>query len=239
VTVDDPVLPSLEAVTVAVPAVSAVTTPEVETDATTALLELHVIARPDNTLLLASRVTAESCTVPPIWRVLVAGDTDTVATGAGAAALTVIAADAVCPSLEAVTDVLPALTALTRPEAETVAIAAFADPQVTTRPVSTLLFASRVTTESCCDPPICRVALVGDTETDATGIVGGALTFSAEESVLPSLEAMIIAVPGPTAVTSPDAATVAMLVLELTQVTVRPTRLLPLESSIVAVATAF
>jgi hypothetical protein len=236
VTVDDPVLPSLEAVTVAVPAVSAVTKPDVETVATTALLELHVIARPDNTLLPASRVTADSCTVPPIWSVLVAGDTVTAATGARA---TVIAADAVCPSLDAVTVVLPAVTALTRPELETVAIAAFAEPQVTTLPVSTLLFASRVTTESCCDPPICRVALVGDTETDATGIVGGALTFSAEESVLPSLEAMIIAVPEPTAVTSPVAATVAMLVLELTQVTVRPTIVLPLESSMVAVATAF
>jgi hypothetical protein len=43
---------------------------------------------------------------------------------------------------------LPAATAVTKPEAETVLTPVLLEPQVITRPVSTLLFASRVTAES-------------------------------------------------------------------------------------------
>jgi hypothetical protein len=77
----------------------------------------------------------------------------TVATGAGAAA-TVINAEPVLPSLVAVIDALPAETAVTSPEAETVAIAVLAELQVTTRPVRTLLLASRVVADNCCVAPI-------------------------------------------------------------------------------------
>jgi hypothetical protein len=66
----------------------------------------------------------------------------------------------------------------------------------------------------------------------------GALTLRAEELLLPSLEALIIAWPAPVALTVPAASTVAMLVFELSHVTVRPEIGDPLESASVAVATA-
>jgi len=160
----------------ALPAATAVTRPDVETVATAMLLEFQMTTRPVSTLLSASKVTAESCTVPPICRLDVAGDTETDATGTGGAALTLTAAEPVCPSLEAVIDAVPAATAVTRPDAEIVAIPMLAEAQLITRPESTLVFASRVTAESCAVAPICRVDVAGDTDTDATGIGAGALT---------------------------------------------------------------
>jgi hypothetical protein len=169
--------PSLDAVIDTLPAATAVTNPEPETVAIPRLAELQVITRPVSTLPLASLVTAESCAVPPTWRFAVAGDTDTDATGTGAGALTLIAAEADCPSLEAVIDTLPAAKAVTRPEPETVAIPVLPEPQLITRPVSTLLLASCVTADSCAVPATWRVAVAGDTDTDATGIGAGALTM--------------------------------------------------------------
>jgi hypothetical protein len=116
--------------------------------ATPVLLEVQLTARPVSTLLLASRVTAESCTVSPTWRLGVAGVTDTDATGAGAGALTVIAAAPVFVSLVAVIVALPAPIAVTRPDAETVLIPVLLELQLTLRPVSTLLLASRVVAAS-------------------------------------------------------------------------------------------
>ena len=98
--------------------------------------------------MLASRVTAENWVVPPTRRLAVVGDTDTDATGTGAGALTVIADVPVLVSLVAVIVVLPAATAVTRPDAETVLIPVLLELQVTRRPVRTLLLASRVVAES-------------------------------------------------------------------------------------------
>jgi hypothetical protein len=134
----------------------------------------------------------------------------------------VIAAEPVCPSLAAVTDTLPPATAVTSPEPETVAIEVLLELQPMTRPVSTLPLASLVVAVSCTDPPTCRVALAGDTETDATGIGAGALTLRRAELALPELEALIIALPGPVALTVPEVSTVATVRSELSQVTVRP-----------------
>jgi hypothetical protein len=233
-----PVLVSLNAVIVAVPAAMVVTRPDPETVLTAVLLELQVTTRPVSTLLFASRVTAESCTVPPTTRVEVAGDTDTDATGAGAGAVTVIAAEAICPSLDAVMVALPAATAVTSPELETVAIPVCEELQLITRPVSTFLAESYVTADSCTLALTCRLALAGDTETEFTGIAVGALTLRTEELLLPALEALIFAVPGPVALTVPPVSTVATVMSELSQVTVRPEIGVPLESCSVAVARA-
>jgi hypothetical protein len=119
--------------------------------------------------------------------------------------LTVTAALPTCPSLDAEIVAFPAATAETRPEAETVLIAALLEFQTIVRPVSTLLFASRVTAASCTLAPTARLAVAGDTDIDATGIGAGALTLRREELDLPSLEALIIALPDPTALTSPVA----------------------------------
>jgi hypothetical protein len=76
------------------------------------------------------------------------GETDTVATGIGAGALTMIVAFALFPSLVIVIWVVPALTAVTRPSELTDAIAGFALADVTTRPVNKLLLASNAVTWS-------------------------------------------------------------------------------------------
>ena len=127
-------------------------------------------------MVFASRVVAVSCTVTPGSTVDEEGDTDTVATGTDAGALTVIVALALLPSLVAVTCVEPAATAVTRPLELTVAIALLPLDQVTTRPVSTLLFASRVVAVTCTVAPGLRVDDDGDTETVATGTGAGAVT---------------------------------------------------------------
>jgi hypothetical protein len=82
------------------------------------------------------------------------------------------------------------------------------------------------------------VLVVGDTVIDATGIGAGALTLNGDAAVLPSLVALIIAAPEPTALMSPVAATVATAVFELSQVTVLPESCVPVESRSVAVAIA-
>jgi hypothetical protein len=60
--------------------------------ATVLLLVFQLIKRPVRTVLLASLVTADSCAVPPTWRLAVAGDTETVATGVGGGGITDIVA---------------------------------------------------------------------------------------------------------------------------------------------------
>jgi hypothetical protein len=65
VTVVDPVLPSLVAVIVAVPGLTPVTTPLVETVATPDALVVHVTVRPVSVLPLASLRVAVSVEVAP------------------------------------------------------------------------------------------------------------------------------------------------------------------------------
>jgi hypothetical protein len=233
-----PVFVSLVAVIVALPAATAVTKPLALTEAMAGLELDHVTTRPVSTLPLASRVVAESCTVAPTTRLDDVGATVTDATGTGAGALTVIADEPTCPSLDAVTDTLPAATAVTSPEVETVAIPVFAELHAITRPVSTLPLASRVTAANWVDAPTCKLAFGGDTDTDATGIGAGALTLRLEALVLPSLVAWIIALPAAFAATMPPASTVATVVFELDQETTLPESRFPLESVNVAVAVA-
>ena len=89
----------LVTVIVVVPGPTAVTLPVPETVATPEFALDHEIARPVNTLPLASRVTAASCTVPPIRMLDDVGETVTDATGTGGGALTLIVALALLPSL--------------------------------------------------------------------------------------------------------------------------------------------
>jgi hypothetical protein len=110
-----PVFVSLNAVIVAVPAAIAVTSPEPDTVLTSGLLELQAMTRPLSTPPLPSRVTAESVVVPPTCRLALDGDTDTVATGTGAGALTLRFAELVLPSLVALIVVLPGAIARTFP----------------------------------------------------------------------------------------------------------------------------
>jgi hypothetical protein len=61
-----PLIPSLDAVMVADPPATAVTTPDAETDAMLEFELDHPTTRPVRTLLFASRVVADNGTVLPI-----------------------------------------------------------------------------------------------------------------------------------------------------------------------------
>src|SRR5207249_4776556 len=83
----DPVLPSLVAVTVAVPALTPVTSPVADTVATVGVPEVHVTTRPVSTFPAASFIVAASCTVPLMPTLADAGATVTDATDAVMVAL--------------------------------------------------------------------------------------------------------------------------------------------------------
>ena len=104
----------------------------------------QVMTRPVSICPVASFVVAVSCTVDPIGTLVDAGEMMTVATGTGAAAVTVICACPVLPSDVAVMVAVPAPASLTNPVEDTLAMVLSLLDQVTTRPVSTLPLASRV-----------------------------------------------------------------------------------------------
>jgi hypothetical protein len=103
--------PSLEAEITALPAATAVTRPELDTDAALGLLELQTTVRSTRALPFASRIAAVSCVVPPATIDAVAGDTETDATGIGAGGVTVNCEELVTPSLLALICALPGPTA--------------------------------------------------------------------------------------------------------------------------------
>ena len=113
------------------------------------------------------------------------------ATGGGAgAAGTVTVADPVTPSLVAVIVALPPATAVTDPEADTVAIAGVLEDQVTSRSFSAPPRASRNAAVSCAFFPMASVSVAGVTATLATGT---ALTVTAAEALCDSICAVIVA----------------------------------------------
>src|SRR6266849_1749698 len=229
-----PLLPSLVAVMVAVPAPRAVTSPVAFTVATAELLVVHVTTRPVSGLPLASRGVAVSWPVCPTGRLRIAGEMLTDATGT-AGCVTVIAAVPLCPSLVAVIVAVPAPCAVTSPVVLTIAMAALLDVQVTTRPVSGLPLASRGVAVNWPVCPTVRFRLVGDTPTDATGTMGW-VTVLVAVPLWPSLVAVIVAVPAPCPVTSPVLFTVATAALLEVHVITRPLSGLPLASRGVAVS---
>src|SRR5438309_4582887 len=140
------------------------------------------------------------------------------------------------PSLVAVIVVVPPLaTSDTSPLGETVATVVVLDVHATVRPVSVVPLASLRVTVSCTVPPTGRVAGAGLTTTVATGT---SATVTAAVPAFPSLVAVMVAVPAATPFTSPLLLTVAILVLLLAHVTVRPVSAVPAESFGVAVSCA-
>src|SRR3954467_8015448 len=90
-----------------------------------------------------------------------------------------------------------------------------------------LVLAARTVAVSCCVWPTARLADEGDNETEATGTGGGAVTVTADEPLTPPLVAVMGDEPAMSALTSPDAETVATPVLLDDQFMVRPVRTLP------------
>jgi hypothetical protein len=91
----------------------------------------------------------------------------------------------------------------------TVAIAGLALDHVTSLPVNTLLFASRIVADSCAVFPTTMLAEVGAIDSEATGVGAGTLTVIVDVALCPSLVAVTWTAPGPTAVTRPLPLTVA------------------------------
>jgi hypothetical protein len=113
-----PLLPSLVAMTLALPADTAVITPVPETVTTAGSLELQLTARPLNTPPFASSVVAVACAVPAAVREFEESATLTDATGIGT---TVRATLTVNPPADALMFDEPGATAVTNPPAATVA----------------------------------------------------------------------------------------------------------------------
>src|SRR5439155_1241822 len=231
VTTDVPLLPSLVAVTVAVPpSATSVTSPVGDTVITVGVLDVHATDRPVKGLPLASLSVTFSWMVPWSGSVAGAGLTTTVATGTSA---TVTAAVPAFPSLVAVIVAVPAATPFTSPLLLTVAILVLLLAHVTVRPVSAVPAESFGVAVSCAVCPTIRLAVAGATATEATGT---GVTVTAALPALPSLVAVVVAVPTTPLVTSPLLLTVATLGLPLVHVTVRPVRAPPAESCGVAVS---
>jgi hypothetical protein len=145
----------------------------------------------------------------------VAGETLTDATGT---AETVRLAVPLFPSLVAMIVAEPAATPVTTPLDDTVAMPVLELNHVTARPVSTLLFASYAVAVSCAVCPTVTLGVAGETLTEATGTVT-AVTVTVEVPEKLLLVAVMIAVPGLTALTSPVAETVATPAFDVDQST--------------------
>jgi len=207
---------------------------------TAVLLDDQVTIRPLSVAPFSSCGVALISWPSPVTIGVIGVQRSSVATGAR---VTVIEAVPVFVSLVAVTVVLPGATAVTKPFASTVATASSLELHATMRPVRSLPSVSLVTAVSCCVGviPSTRVAEVGVTDTAATG-VGVTVIKRVGLEFTNSLIAVIVAVPTPTAVTVVvpllllDGFTVSTAVLLETQLTVRPVKIAPAASVVVAVS---
>ena len=157
-------------------------------------------------------------------RLTVPGETVTDATGTS---VTVMADVPAFPPDVAVIVAVPAVAAVTSPPEETVATLELLVAQVTVRPVRVLPLESLSIELSWLVEPVARLTVAGETVTDATGTNA---TVIVDVPVVPPDVAVIVAVPGAAAVTSPPEETVATLELFVAQVTVRPVSTFPLAS---------
>jgi hypothetical protein len=227
-TAELPIFPSDVALIVAEPGATAVTTPVVETVATRLLLDVQLTGRSVTAVPLASVTVADSAAVCPTCRLAVAGCTVTLATGTG---VTVMAALALLPSLVALIVVEPGATAVTTPVELTVAEAGLLEDQVTRRFVTIVPFASLTVAVSVVVVPATRLVAVGATITLPTGT---GVTVRDALADLDSLVAVMDAVPGATAVTTPLAETVTTDRLLDVHVTGRSVTTAPFASRTVA-----
>src|SRR4051812_25726315 len=144
-----PDLPSLVAMTFAIPGPTAVTTPVVETVATAGVFDDPAIARPVSGVLLASTVGARACGLLPTIIDVGASATFTLATATGVAPATVRVACAVRPSIVPMMFAVPALTADTRPVGPTLATVGSLELHIGARPVTSLPPSSYIVDVAC------------------------------------------------------------------------------------------
>jgi hypothetical protein len=220
------------AVMVAVPSLTNVTIPDDETVAVAVVDDDHVIVAPEIALPDASWAVAVSCIAFPGTPVIVAGASMIAAT---VGALTVTPTVAEMPPSEAVIVAVPCLINVTSPLELTLAADALDDVHDTVCPVTVLPEASLGTAVTCVVVPATPVIDVGESPIDATG---AALTVAPMVAVTPLADAVMVAVPCLTRVTSPLEETVATAVLDDDHVTVTPVTGLPFASRSAAVTCA-
>jgi hypothetical protein len=171
-------------------------------------------------LLAASRATTVACVAVPVVRLESVALTLTDATDGGETVNLNVAG----PTPSTVTPIvlLPAATAVTSPDAETVATPGALLVHTTVRPLSgtMLLAASRATTAACVVVPLVRLESAAVTLTAATGM--GATMRVNVAGPTPSTVTPIVAVPSPSAVITPEVEIVATAGVLLVQTTVRP-----------------
>jgi hypothetical protein len=146
---------------------------------------------------------------------------------------TVIAAVPLFPSIVATIVADPSATAVTSPVPAIVAMEGALVDQVMARPTSVFPLASLAVAVNWCVLRGARLAVYGDTETEATGT---GVTVIVAVADLVSLVAVIVALPAATPVTRPVALTLATAAMLDDQVGVRPVRVFPAASSVVAVS---
>jgi len=131
---------------------------------------------------------------------------------------TVMVAVALCPALVAVMVAVPTPLAVTTPSDPTVATPVFELDQITGVPVTTAPVASRVVAASCV---VCPTTIETASGVTAMLAAGPCVTLTVAVSLFPSLVAVTVAVPGPTAVIMPEASTVATVALLVVQMMAR------------------
>jgi len=193
--------PSLVAVIVTAPAAFVVTRPPLPTTAFAVSLDVQVITRPVRSPPTESFVVAKSCTVCPATSVHAAGVTATLATGTGITRTFTLSR---WSSAVATTHVTPsALFAVTRPAAVTVASVVSRELHVGV----TVTPGSAVTDAASC----AACVMITATESGVASTRCTPITGTAAVPVTPPALAEIVAVPRLTAVTCPEALTVATL----------------------------
>ena len=227
VAVAAPVCPSLAAMIDAEPDATAVICPVELTVATSGFALDHVTDLPVSTLPAASRSVAVAWEDCPTANDDEESATEIDATGSGGGSVVVSWAVAVMPSANAVMVVVPALTPLASPAAETVAMAGFADDQATTRFASTAPLASRTVAMNRDVSPTSTNAVAGESCTLAAGV---AVTVMDAVASKPFADARMVVVPTSTPVTAPVELTTATAAFSVDHVTVPIGTTLPFAS---------
>src|SRR5215218_9751440 len=171
VTFADLVTPSIAAVIAAVPAPTAVTSPDDETVATEALFEDQLTVRPSSACPLASRAVAVAWVVCPTVSDAELSETDTEATGTGSGSTVTVTESLWSPSFATIL-VCPAFPARTRPWPFTVAIVVSADCQARDTPSIGAPAESSALAVSWVDPPGARTTASCVIATALTGVAG-------------------------------------------------------------------
>jgi hypothetical protein len=216
-----------------VPAPTAVINPPADTVATV-VFELDHDGVPRSVFPLPSFATATACVVCPTVNADDGSVTVTVAEPPGA--VTRKASDPTIPSLDAEMTAVPAATPVTTPVLETDATLGAELDHVMVRPVRTRPCPSFSVAVAVVDWPTASVVDGALTVTDDTGATGvDDATVNVIDPLFPSLVAVTIALPAPSAVTAPLGATDTAERLLLDQEIERPLSTLPCASRSVTV----